>query len=145
MQRFCVAYRSKQSQQNPIQMFFPGIVLPESRKRSVTTTRLVFREFELTGSELEAMLEVIPVGERYLVKSPKDIVGLYLKFNLWREDAGFEIIRVTEVPEAAAHQPTAPADEWYRTRKVPDHGENCSCPMHRPGNPQLSDPWARGY
>ena len=107
-------------------------------------------EFRLTGSELESLLECLPSGERPLVTSPKDIVAFYLKrygFYMFPGALKKNDPRVDEITDepVPTYADTAAADEWYRLHKVSDHGENCPCPQHRPGNPQLSDPGTRGW
>lgn len=132
MLKFQATYRMKDEAANPLVMFFPGIV-EHAPNRTMSSTRLLLRVFELTGSELEQIQAGLK-SRASLADTPAKLVKLYLEQETKRMMPSFELVRVIQIPEPLSF------DEAV---SMASHEANCPCALHNPGNPANKDPW--GY
>ncbi|MFY9462034.1 MAG: hypothetical protein WAP51_02435 [Candidatus Sungiibacteriota bacterium] len=137
MRKFRALFKSIASNESMLVFAFRfrGIVKPAPDRKMKSTFWRTW-EFSLTDEEIAAIKQGWKEPDTVPVKSDgaTEAVAAYIRSEITLRD--YELIRVDELTEPV------PADATPVPRK---HECSASCPLHRPGNPQLSDPWARGY
>ena len=146
MRKFRALFKSVASNENMLILAFRfrGIVKPASDRKMKTGFWRTW-EFSLTDEEIAAIKAGWqgPSNVPAVSDGAVEAIEAYFRTEIPYRD--HELIRVDEITGPMPADAETKAEEWRRLRKVQDHGENCPCPEHRPGNPQLSDPWARGW
>ena len=134
MRKFRALFRSIASNESMLTLAFRfrGIVKPAPDRKMKTGFWRTW-EFSLTHDEVDQLRAEFGFSLGTDADGTKAITAYILNEIRGREYVLFRVDDITE-PMPADATPTP-------------HKHECSayCPLHKPGNPQLSDPWARGY
>lgn len=122
-------------------IFPPDDILSNNHARTVATITTVFSLNDDGIARLRARI-TNPTLSRLLTRwdKPAKIVGLYLRQHY--DQPHRELIQVTEVHEVTPEELKDTPDLAVNTVTFTPHTPH---PFYRPGNPQLSDPWTRGW
>ena len=135
MRKFRALFKSIVSNQSMLVFAFRSRgVVPYAPDRKIKTTLWRTWEFSLTYEEIRKIKDEFYLAD-VLPDPTTEAIAAHIRSEITLPN-DYELVRVDEITGPM------PADATPTPRK---HECSAYCPLHKPGNPQLSDPWARGW